>query len=137
MPDMPRPRLAFLPHECRNVDLGHLWPMVHEHALPADKRRPAVGGADQHAVAHRLDLQFTSRGEMKLIAKRFRHDQAAGHINGSFHAKMVTQMGAAGKAEVVAYFPLYAERRANARTVAITWSMWASLRPGYTPSQNV
>ena len=104
--------------------------MVHEHALPADKRRPAVGGADQHAVAHGLDLELTSRGEMKLIAKRFRHDQSAGHINGSFHARMVTQMGAAGKAEGVASFPLYAERRANAHTVEITWSMWASVRPG-------
>ena len=64
-------------------------PMVHEHPVVVDKGGPTVGVADDHAVARGLDFEFTSRGEVKLIAKRLWHDEPTGCINGSFHATMV------------------------------------------------
>lgn len=71
--------------------------MVNEHAPLADERRPAVGGADDHAVRRGFDLELAPGDEVKLIAERLGHDEPAGGINGSFHAKMVFAMGAAGK----------------------------------------
>jgi hypothetical protein len=66
--------------------------MVHEHPLAVDQGWPAVGGADDHAVAGGLDFQFASWSEVKLIAERLRHDKPASGINGSFHATMVFRM---------------------------------------------
>ena len=121
---MPGPRLALLPHERRDVDLDGLRPVVDEHPPAADKRRPAVRGADDDAVARGLDFELAARDEVKLIAERLGDNEPAGSVNGSFHAKMVTRVGFAGNARG------YGQRPAKADTVAMTWSMWASVRPG-------
>jgi hypothetical protein len=121
---MPGPRLAILSYERRDIDSDRLRPVVHEHDPMADKRWPAVDGANDHAVARGLDLELAPRDEVKLIAERLGDDEPAGGINGSFHARMVTRMGFTGKAGV------YWERRAKVVIVLITWSMWASVRPG-------
>jgi hypothetical protein len=66
--------------------------MVHEHPLAVDKDRSTIGGADDHAVADGLDLEFASRGEVKLIAKRLWHDEPTSGIDGSFHTTMVIRV---------------------------------------------
>jgi len=84
---VPGPRFPLLPHEGCNVEIGLAGPLVDEDAFPVDKRLASVGRADDDAVACGLDLELTPRSEVKPLSQWLGHDEPAGRINGSSHAK--------------------------------------------------
>ena len=81
--------VPFGPHEVPDVEWTSRRAVVHQYALLADERRFRVGPAQRDPVRHGLDLEFATRQEVELFAKRLRHNEAASCVNGNFHAATV------------------------------------------------